>query len=144
MVVASHELIHLSQVDLVFCFETSYFSPCIPKLLNKSFVGLATKGVVDMCSLNKILLVLFFHMYRIFLACFISLLKTFSFMLILLHNNLFFIFHRFFTIFHKDFIFPLQRYFGTFTLDFMYKGFLFLLYIFFNVFPFLLMYRSFW
>ena len=124
MVVAIHELIHLSQVDLVFFFEMSYFSPCIPKLLNKSFVSLATKGVGDMCSLNRLLLVLFFHMYQSFLACFIYLLKTFSFMLLLLHNNLLFILHRFFTILHRDFIFPLQRSFGTFTLDFVYKGFL--------------------
>jgi hypothetical protein len=76
MVVASHDLIHLSQVDHVFCFETSYFSLCIPELLNKSFVGPVAKGVLDMCSLNRLLLILFFHLYRSFLACFINLLKT--------------------------------------------------------------------
>jgi hypothetical protein len=123
MVVANHELIHLSQVDLVFCFKTSYFSPCIPKLLNKSFLGMDSKGVGDMCSLNRLLLVLFFHLYRSFLSCFINFLKTFSFMLLLLCNSLFFILHRFFTIFHRHFILPLQRSFGTFTLDFLYMGF---------------------
>jgi hypothetical protein len=124
MVVANHELIHLSQVDHVLCFEIRYFSPCIPKIPYKSFVGLAAKGVWDMCSLIMLLLVLFFHLYKSFLACFISILKNALFMLLLLHNNLFFIFHRFFTILHRDFIFPLQRSFGTFTLDFMYSGFL--------------------
>jgi hypothetical protein len=62
-----------------------------------------------------------------FLACFISLLKTFSFMLLLLHNNLFFIFHRFFTILHRDFIFlskgllvPLPLIFCTGSLPFLF------------------------
>ena len=123
MVVANHDLIHLSQVDHVLFFEISYFSPCIPNMPNKPFVGLAAKGVRDMCSLNTLLLVLFFHLYKSFLACFFIILKNSSLMLLLLHNNLFFIFHRIFTILHSDFIFPLQRSFGTFTLDFL-QGFL--------------------
>jgi hypothetical protein len=123
MIVASHELFHLSQVDLVFYFNMSYLFPCISKMLDKTFVGLTVRRDNGMISLNRIFLRLLFLLHK---KCFVHLIRFLSgltFTLLSLHSGFFISYHRLLEVFHKGFLFSLQRYFSTFT--FMYKGFLF-------------------
>jgi hypothetical protein len=54
VIVAIHELFHLSQVDLIFYFKTSYLFSFISKLLDKSFIGLTIRRNSGMHSLNRI------------------------------------------------------------------------------------------
>jgi hypothetical protein len=156
MIVANHEIFHLSQVDLFFCFKMSYFFPCISKLLDKSCVGLTVRRDSGMLSLNRVFLRLFFLLHG---KCFVHLIRFLSgltFTLLSMHNSLFISYHRLLELFHWGFLLSLQRSFSTFT--FLYKGFLFsfnrLLNAFlrglisliqrsFSTFPLLLLYKGF-
>jgi hypothetical protein len=122
MIVANHELFHLSQVDLVFWFKMSYFFSCISKLLDKSFVGLTVRRDSGMLSLNRIFLRLLFLLHGKCLVYLIRFLVGSTFILLSLHRGFIFSYHRLLNSFLRGFIFSLQRYFSTFIL--MYRGFL--------------------
>jgi len=124
MVVANHELIHLRQVDLDFCFEMRYFSPCIPKMLDKSFVGMVVRRDSGMISLNGILLRPLFLLHGKCLVCLIRFLAGSTFILLSLHRGFILSYHRLLNAFLKGFSFCLQWSFRIFLLSLLYRGFL--------------------
>jgi hypothetical protein len=123
MIVANHELFHLSQVDLVFFFKIRYLFPFISKLLDKSFVGLTVRRDSDMLNINRIFLRLLFLLHGKCLVHLIMFLSGLTFTLLSLHNVFFISYHRILNAFLKGLISLLQMSFSTFSLLLLYKGF---------------------